>query len=152
MTESQASGGGAWTFGRVGEGYIALYSHLPIEWAKTGPEAEMEIVAQGRQNVWICQVGRGKVDGSFASFVQKISQAALTVNGLDVTYHAPGAGVMKFGWRGSFTVDDKEVALRNYPRWNNPYAQIEFGAEKFHIEMGGGRLDLDFQNGVRVVG
>jgi len=152
VAESAASAGGAWTFGRAGEGYIALYSHLPIEWAKTGPETELEIVAQGRQNIWICQVGRSKVDGNFKSFIQRISQAPIEVSGLDVTYHAPGTGKVKFGWEGPFTVDDKEIALRNYPRWNNPYAQVDFGAETFHVELNGKKLDLDFRNGVRTVG
>jgi len=143
--------GGGWTFGRKGDGYIALYSHVPPQWTATGPEAQQEIGAPGFQNVWICQVGRKAVDGDFASFMHALSQAALHVDGLHVTYASPGNGTMQFGWSGPLKVDGNEVALHDYPRWQNPYTDTAFGAEQAHIACKGATLDLDFRNGVRKV-
>jgi len=152
VIERSVAAHGGWIFGRCGDGYLALYSHLPYEWTTSGAEAGQEVIAQGHENVWICQVGRKAVDGSFEAFVQKVSQAAIEVNELKVSYAAPGVGTMKFGWDGPLTVENKEIALHNYPRWNNPYAQVEFGSERFHIEHNGKKLDLDFKSGTRTIG
>jgi hypothetical protein len=35
------------------------------------------------------------------------------------------------------TVDDREIPLRNYPRWDNPYTEVEFGTGQFVIEHDG---------------
>jgi hypothetical protein len=151
VVEVPSRAGGGWTFGRCADGYVGLYSHLPYQWTSAGQEAGQEIVAPGLKNIWICQVGRKATDGSFQSFIQKVSQAAVEVKGLQVTYHAPGTGELRFGWTGPLTVDGKVITLHNYPRWDNPYAHVDFGSERFHIEFKGKSLDLDFQSGSRSV-
>ena len=150
VVEVPAAAGGGWVFGRVAEGYIGLYSHLPYRWATSGQEAGQEIGAPGLQNIWICHVGRKATDGSFQAFVQKVSQAAIDVKGLQVTYAASGVGELRFGWTGLLTLDGKEIALHDYPRWDNPYAHVGFGSEQFHIAFKGESLDLDFQSGAYV--
>jgi hypothetical protein len=152
VVEVPSAGGGGWTFGRAGKGYIGLYSHRPCAFSELGPEAGQEIVAQGHENVWICQVGREAVDGAFQAFVQKVSHGAVEVNDLQMTYAAEGMGKLSFGWTGPLTLDDKPISLHDYPRWDNSYAQVEFGSEKFHVGFGGKSLDLDFQSGVRLQG
>jgi hypothetical protein len=145
---SSATGGG-WVFGRVGDGYIGLYSHLPYKWASSGPESGQEMIADGHENVWICQIGRRKTDGSFASFIQQLSKAMVEVNGLRVSYQAHGTGKVTFGWNEPFTVEGKAIPLHNYPRWDNIYTHMEFGAERFRVEFKGEKLNLDFQSEVR---
>ena len=141
--------GGGWTFGRKGEGYVALYSHVPPDWATTGPEADQEIGAPGFENVWICQVGRRAVDGEFNAFVKAVTHTALYVDGLHVTYDSPGNGIMEFGWREALRVNGKLISLSDYPRWQNPYTNTAFGAEQMQIVCKGATLELDFRNGVR---
>jgi hypothetical protein len=149
VSERKTAIGGGWTFGRVGDGYVAHYSHLPFEWTTSGPEANQEIIAQGHENIWICQVGRKKTDGSFQSFVEQISQAAIDVSGLQMSYSAPGTGTFKFGWHDPFTLDSKEISLHDYARLDNSYAHTDFGSKQFHIALKGSSLDLDFENGLR---
>ena len=48
-------------------------------------------------------------------------------------------------------MEDKEISLRDYPRWDNSYAHVDFGSEQFHIAFKGESLDLDFKNGVRAI-
>ena len=151
VVEVPAAEGGGWIFGRVADGYVGLYSHLPYQWATSGREAGQEIGAPGLQNIWICQVGRKTTDGTFQAFIQKVSQAPIDVNGLQVTYHAPGTGTVRFGWTGPLTVDGKEIALHDYPRWDNRYTHADFGSERFHFEFESKGLDLDFQSGLRSV-
>jgi hypothetical protein len=149
--EVPATGGGGWVFGRVGNGYVGLYSHLPYRWATSGPEAGQEIGAPGLRNIWICQIGRKASDGNFQTFIKKLSQAAVGVSGLRVSYRSPGAGELKFGWTGPLTLDGKEVPLHEYPRWGNAYMDTEFGSPQFRIEFEGKTLDLNFESGVRRV-
>jgi hypothetical protein len=72
------------------------------------------------------------------------------VKGLQVTYAALGVGELRFGWTGLLTLDGKEIALHDYPRWDNSYAHVGFGSEQFHIAFKGESLDLDFQSGAYV--
>ncbi len=151
VVDVPSAAGGGWTFGRLADGYLGLYSHLPCAWTTSGPEAGQELVAPGLENIWICQLGRKATDGSFESFIQEVSHAAIDVEELQVRYRSPRIGDVRFGWEGPFTIEGKTVALRDYPRWDNPYAHVEFGTERFHIEHKGQTLDLDFQDGVRIV-
>ena len=149
VVEVPSDAGGGWTFGRFADGYIGLYSHLRCTWTTSGPEAGQELIAPGLKNIWICELGRKATDGTFKSFIHNVSQAAIDVTELQVRYRSPHIGNMRFGWEGPLTVEGKAVALHDYPRWDNPYAHVEFGSETFHIEHKGQSLDLDFQMGVR---
>jgi hypothetical protein len=151
MRERPGAGGGAWIFGRAGDGYVGLYSRLPYRWTTEGPDAGAEAAAPGLRNVWICQVGRKATDVSFDAFVKKISESKVEVNGTDVVYHAAGTGELKLGWSGPFLVDGKPVALHGYPRWANAYTRSEFGSRQFHIDRAGRYLNLDFEKATRVV-
>ena len=143
--------GGGWIFGQRGDGYVALYSDQPYQWTGTGPDAGQEIIALGYQNVFICQMGRKAVDGSFDDFVRVVTEADLTVIRLKVMYDAPGLGLATFDWESPFVVGRNQVPLREYPRWDNPYAQVEFGSLKYVIEYGGLSLSLDFENDLRTI-
>lgn len=150
LREVAAPSGGGWICGRKGDGYIALYCHLPYRWQDRGPDAGQEIIAVGRRNVWLVQMGRRKTDGSFDDFVAAVTGACLEVKGLQVTYQSPGNGEVKFGWDGPLLVNGREIPLRNYPRWDNPYTKAEFGDSRFVISHGGHRLVLDFEKAVRI--
>jgi hypothetical protein len=149
VVEVPVKGGGGWVFGRVGEGYIALYSHQPYEWITEGPDADQEITAPGYKNVWICQLGRGAVDGSFEEFIQAVTAGQLVVKGLDLRFDSPGNGEMSFGWSGPLTIDGEEIPLRGYARFDNPYAQVDFNTLHYRIAYGGMALELDFEAGTR---
>ncbi|MTI96445.1 MAG: hypothetical protein FH749_13395 [Firmicutes bacterium] len=149
LVEVPAAGGGGWIFGRKDEGYIAFYSHLPYQWQQQGIDADQEVIAPGRENIWITHLGRRAVDGNFTDFVHRVSRAPLTVDGLQVEYEAPGVGCIHFGWHGPLTVNGAEVSLRDYPRWDNPYAQVPFDSREFTIEHNGLHLHLNFPRSLR---
>jgi hypothetical protein len=149
VREARNSDGGGWILGRKGDGYVALYSHQPYEWQTEGPDAGQEVIALGRRDVWLCQLGRRAVDGSFEDFVAAVTGAELEVRGLEITYQAPGIGEVTFDWDGPLRVDGREIPLGGYARWDNPYTQAEFGTGQFVIEHSGRRLELDFERGTR---
>jgi hypothetical protein len=95
-------------------------------------------------------MGRAATDGSFDNFVSAISNASLDLDGLSVRYEAPGHGEFRFGWEGNFTLGGTRIPLRDFPRWNNPYAQAGFNTKRFEIEAAGEKLTLDFDARTRV--
>ena len=138
-----------WVFGRIGDGYVALYSDQPYQWITEGPDADQEIVAPGYKNVWICQLGRASMDGSFANFVSVVTNADLKVSGLAVRYDAVGIGEVTVGWNEEFIVNGQSIPLSNYPRFDNPYTHVDFDNLEYEIKYNGMTLRLDFEKGVR---
>jgi hypothetical protein len=138
-----------WTFGRKGRGYIALWSKAPVTWSPDvfGGEG---LVAEGRKNVWVTQMGREKVDGPFKEWCKRIAAAPLDATTTSVKYKAPGLGQVSFGWEGPLKVDGREIPLGDYARFDNPYCKAPWGGTgRYEIAHAGHRLVLDFARGER---
>lgn len=142
---------GKWTFGRVGEGYIGLFSNRPTSWTTEGEWADRELIADGTSNVWICEMGRAAEDGSFDGFVSKLSAARIKVQGTRVAYDSPSQGQMKTGWSTGLKIRGEIMPIHNYPRYENPYCVAERGADRVHIAHRGRSLTLDFGAARRTV-
>jgi hypothetical protein len=157
-----------WTFGRRGDGYVALWSYRPTEWREGGPEVfenaglPFDLVATGApENVWIVECGDAGQWGSFEAFQSALVASPITVTplgrhapfqisrGFDVAYQSPSQGAMTFGWTAPLVVRGVEVPIHGYRRLDNPFAQVEFAASRYRIEDGGWRLELDFEAGTR---
>lgn len=133
-----------WHFARKDRAYIALYSRQPVHWTPDGIFGTEGLIAEGRQNVYLCQMGRQTIDGPFVSWCDRIANSALTCNGLSVDYDAPGLGRVHFAWEGPLTLDDREVSLRGYPRFDNPYCRSAYNSGYYDIRFNDQRLLLDF--------
>jgi hypothetical protein len=146
-----------WIFVCKNEAYLGLYSKKPYFWHEKGLEIEgyfipknpedfdREVIVPGKQNIWICQLGRKKIDSTFTEFRQKILNAKLITNGLDVEFHSPGNGVVKFGWDGPLTVNGIIVELDDYPRYDNPYVRADFDPDEIHVQANGKELYLNWE-------
>ncbi len=134
---------GNWTFGRRGRGYIALWSRSKPSWSKDvfGGEG---LVAEGRKNVWVVQLGREKVEGSFAGWADKVAAAKINSTESSVEYEAPGVGTVSFGWEGPLRVAGREIPLSGYARFENPWAKVPWGQGRYQISHGGQTLLIDF--------
>ncbi len=160
---------GHWTFGRKGDGFVALYSLLPTEWRMGQPEVfengglPFDLVAPGSPvNVWIVECGSAAEWGSFEAFRTAVASAPVTTtplgdgdgngrpDGFDVEYVSPSQGVMTFGWHAPLTVAGQEVPIADYPRFENPYVEAGFDEGRYEISAGGYGLMLDFATGDRV--
>lgn len=153
---------GPWTFGRKGDGYVALYSYNPTTWRTGQPEVykngdqPFDLVAAGAQNVWIVELGDAATHGDFAAFRGKFTADAVTAtpvtdqdddgydDGFDVTYASPSGATLTFGWHAPFTVDGVEVPLRHQDRFDNPYVKAAFDTGSYKIVHGDDALTLDF--------
>jgi hypothetical protein len=152
-----------WIFARQGDGYLALWSSNPYRWrsrareeGKGGErkeEVNREVIAEGRRNVWICELGRKAADGSFGGFRERIAAAAVETTGdLRVEYRSPSQGLLEFGWNGPLRQEGKVVELHGYPRYDNPWAEAAFPADRIHFRHGGSSLELDWSALERRVG
>ena len=136
-----------WVFGRNGEGYIGLYSQYPLRWLKDQYDEDhpiIELRVDSPRNVWIIEMGDESCWGSFASFVEAVSAAPVKAVGLEVTFVSPSVGQVQFGWKSPLLVGGSEVDIHAYPRFDNPYCQVEFTARQYNIQYDGQTYHLDF--------
>jgi len=138
---------GHWLFGRKGEGYVGLWSENEPYFAVDPPEDAYEAIADGRENVWIVELGDSE-HGTFADFMADLENATITV-GDQIAFASPSQGPITVGMTGPMTVDGEEVDLGPFPRFDNDYAQQEFGTNRTIVEFNGRRLDLNFETGQR---
>jgi hypothetical protein len=157
-----------WVFARKGDGYLALRSQNPYFWREDLPrshgehrderkfsasstslwlkpeDVSREILVDGAQNIWVCQMGRRAEDAGFAEFVEKVSAAEIAFSGLSVQYQSPGNGLVRFGWEGPLSLGGVEIQLHDYPRYDNPYVKAEFDPTEIKVSAGGHELNLDW--------
>jgi len=150
-----------WIFARRKKGYLALYSQHPYFWntetlniedlhiRKESDDFNREVIVPGKKNIWICQMGREKVDGSFETFIHTMLNSKLILNGLNVEFYSPGNGVVSFGWDTPLTLDGKIVQVADYPRYDNPYVQTKKYPNEILIQAQGKELYLNWETGVR---
>ena len=161
---------GSWTLGRKDQGYVALYSRNPIGWRLTGsPEVydnqglPFDLAAPFQyENVWIIEMGSEAEWGSFEAFREAIVASAVVTtpvpdqegdgqsDGFDVVYQSPSQGEITFGWNSPLVVGGQEIPLRDYPRYDNPFVQTEFGETRYEVSDGEYHLVLDFAVGKRL--
>ena len=162
-----------WTFGRAGDGYIALYSWRPTFWQATDP-AELALMPElpgggpmtqsfdliadgGADNVWLVECGDAAQWGSFEAFRTAILGAPLTVTdrggdpGFDVSYTSPTQGAMTLGWEAPFTVAGQEIPIEGYPRIDNPWVTAERGDPQWLVQGAQTGVLLDWENVERTV-
>ncbi len=140
---------GGWVFARKGEAYLALHSRNGYRWQGEGPDAGREIIADGAQNIWLCELGSRRESGSFDRFVDVMANSALAFKGMKVRFESPSRGLIEFGWKGRLRNDGKTVGLADYPRYDNPYCRAEFSPGEIVVRHGTHTLRLDYRRGVR---
>lgn len=133
-----------WQFARKGTAFLALRSQLPVRWTEKGVLGGEGMIADGRRNVWICQLGRAAVDGPFHAWVDRIAAAPLSIDGLAVHYQAPGVGDARVSWDDPLTIDGTSVATTGYDRFDNPYCRAPWGVGRYAIHYKTESLVLDF--------
>ena len=161
---------GHWTFGRKGDGYVALYSWRPAHWREyPDPAGRVNNLSQlfdlvadgGADNAWFTQVGDAKTFGDFTAFRSAVLAHDPVVTprpatdglagGFDVSYDSPTEGTVTFGSTGALTVEGAEVALDTGKRYDNPWAVAGFDTPQITIADKAGDLRLDFSRAERSV-
>jgi len=139
-----------WIFARRGNGYLALRSQRPYRWqSRPGEDCGREVIAAGKRNVWICELGRAEDDGSFARFVARITRAPLLWRRRGVQYDSPRLGRLEWAWQGPLRRNGLAVRLDDYPRYDNRFVQASFPSTTVAVQHGSEHLHLDWHGGRR---
>jgi hypothetical protein len=135
---------GGWAFAKKGDGYLALTATQGIELIRQGPTAYRELRSHGRQNSWLCHMGRAALDGEFETFREKVLAMDIDLQPLAVTCTSLRGETLSFGWQGSLTVNGKEQAIAGFKHIENPYCTADVGDKEIEIRYEEYILKLDF--------
>ena len=125
-----------WAFGRQGDGYIALIASNGLELMKRGPATFHELRSYGQETIWICQMGRAALDGTFEEFQEKVLALDLNVDKLSLQFTTLRDETLAFGWDGPLAVNGEEQPLAGFKHYENPYSVTELHAEQMDIQFG----------------
>jgi hypothetical protein len=131
-----------WAFARKGNGYLALSAGRGLELIKAGRTAYRELRSYGLENVWLCQMGRAALDGTFADFRAKVLARHVRFDGSHVQFATLRGESVEFGWEGALAVDGAAVPLSGYPHYDSPYCVAELPAEEMEIQYQGNVMRL----------
>jgi hypothetical protein len=131
-----------WAFARTGEGYLALTASQGFELTTRGQNAYRELRSTGQHNIWLCQMGRAALDGSFSDFCQKVCNTALVISELSLTYSTIRNDKVVFGWEGPLLINDQEQPLSGFKHYDGPYSAAEWPASILAIGYGHQLLKL----------
>ncbi len=133
-----------WAFARKGEGYLALTASSGMELVTSDAGTQEELRAQGKETVWICQMGRAAQDGSFAEFQEKVVGLSLTVTGLTIEMQSLRGEQIHFGWTGPLQINGAEEAINGFKHYESPFCSSELGDEAMIIRSWNHAMQLDF--------
>lgn len=133
---------GNWSFARKGDAYIGLYSHNETKWETDDKGILDDLYAEGRQNIWICEMGSAKDWTSFEKFVSRLSSVSIISDGQNISYQSPSLNKVEFGWNSPFKVNGKNIPLRYDFRYDNIFSRTPFDSQSIQINRGVEFLDL----------
>jgi hypothetical protein len=141
---------GRWIFARRGRGYLALGSQHPWRWQdEPGEDRGRELIVDGRDQIWLCELGREADCGPFANFVARVSGARLAFGRRSVVYASPSQGRIEFGWRGPLRRRGEAVPLAGHPRYETPWGSAGFPMDELALRCGGHSLRLAWPTATR---
>lgn len=122
-----------WAFARKGEGYLALRATPEMAMMDSGPDADRELRVAGHKAVWLCQMGRQELDGSFEDFRKAVLAKSLVVKDLHVEWETLRGDKLAFDWSGPLLVNGKEEPITGFRHIESLYGVAEMPAQEMDI-------------------
>jgi hypothetical protein len=133
-----------WAFAQVDNGYIALTAAKGLEFITQGDNAFRELRSEGTPNVWLVQMGRAALDGTFEEFTAKVLAMPVKFGAGKVDLTGLRGDKIAFGWKGAFKVNGKAQKLSDFKHYENPFCTAELGADTMEIQYGLDAMKLHF--------
>ena len=133
-----------WACGRVGDGNLAITAAADLSLTESGKSALRELRSYAQNNIWLAQMGRAAVDGSFGEFVEKVTALDIIFEEDSVHLTSLRGESIDFGWRGPLLVNEQEQEINGFLHFDNPYSSTELGAEQMGIQFMDLLMQLDF--------
>jgi len=122
-----------WAFARKGRAFLAITAIQGIELVQHGPTQRHELRSYGKENIWICFMGRPETDATFEDFQEKVLGLKIEVDGLSVRCETPHGDTLSFGWTEPFLVNGKEQLLSGFKHYESPFCTAEMPAEEMEL-------------------
>ncbi|MBE0697602.1 MAG: hypothetical protein IH586_11835 [Anaerolineaceae bacterium] len=131
-------------FARKDDGYIALTAMNGLELIISGPSAYREIRSIGKKNIWICEMGRKAIDGSYENFKEKVLNHEKTISDLAFEMKKRNGDILSFGWDTPLLYNGNEQLIRDYLHFDNPYTSTALPGSQINISNSDYLLRLHF--------
>jgi hypothetical protein len=134
-----------WVFARSGEVFAALHMTAGMEWTTTGEWAHREIISPGHRVASVFECGTASEFDSFADFQTAILASSVDFNPetLRLQYHSARCGIVEINSDGRGLIDGVLYDL-NYPLYDSPYMQSEWGSGTITLRHGSDSVILNF--------
>jgi hypothetical protein len=134
----EGSQGLQWAFARKDGGYLALAATQGFELLRRGLTAYRELRSYGRQNTWLCMMGREATDRSFADFREAVLAVGVETQAderprnvgnppLSVRCTTLRGERLSFGWEEPLLVNGEAQPLSGFKHYDSPYCVAEMG-------------------------
>jgi hypothetical protein len=98
----------------------------------------------GKDNVWLCQMGRAALDGPFNEFVRKVLALDLAFDHLSARYTSLRGDAIAFGWEGPLLLNGREQPITGFRHYESPYCVVDLPATQMEIQYLDQGMRLDF--------
>jgi len=132
-----------WLFAKKNRAFVGLWSEHGFEVGQSGPYAGRELICRALENAWIVEAGREADWGSFARFVDAVSEIRPHRKDGQIMYDSPGAGQIQMGWEGPILLNGKVVNL-DYPLLDSPFGESAYGSGRMRLFCGQEEAVLSF--------
>lgn len=133
-----------WAFARKGEGYLALKASRGIDLIQRGLYAFRELRSYGRENAWLCHMGRKVLDGDFNTFQDKVVTLPAKFEEQSISCTTLRGETLSFGWQGPFLRNGLVQPLSGFEHYENIYVTARHPSSQMDIQLGEDILRLDF--------
>jgi hypothetical protein len=135
---------GSRAYGQHGDVYVALIGAGPLAYRANSTD---DLIQEGRDTAWACELGSAGHDGDFAAFVRRVESNMFAYHDGVLTY-GTGTRTLELAYQRDFRLNGV-VQDSNFPRHESPYAQTARQPQSMTLEFGGKRLLLNFEKGIR---
>jgi hypothetical protein len=135
-----------WAFAQKDEGYLALKAARGFNLIQHGNYAYRELRSFGRKNIWLCHLGRAKLDGDFDKFQERILELPVVFEADSARFTSLRGEAFSFGWRDHFLRDGQVQPLSGFDHYETPFAASEFPSKQMEIGYGEHALRLNFDD------
>ena len=136
--------GAHWAFARKGKAYLALYAAKGLHWMQGGKTALRELRSYGPENIWICHMGQEMLDGSYATFQEKILAMEMMVGPSHLALTSLRDDRLEVGWEGPLRVNGGVQATAGFKQYESPYCTVDLPAVQMDIVYQGEGVRLKF--------
>jgi len=133
-----------YAFGRYGDVYVALIAKNPLKYREGSTD---DLIQEGRETYWICEISTKDDEGSFESFIRRIKSNAVYYRNKKLQYTTNNI-LYQLEFGKDFCINGQKVETE-YPRLDSPYGIVQRKPEIIELEFNGKKLYLDFYNMIR---